>query len=668
MPRDLSIGNGSLQVMFDARYRLRDIYYPYVGKENHAGHAFRFGIFADGQLSWTDSSDWERRLAYAPDTLVTEVELVNHRLKVRLECRDAVDFHENIYLREVTVTNLSSRAREIVVFFHHDFHLYGTAIADTALYDPRLEAIVHYKGRRYFLANLQVDDRVGVKDWAIGVKETDGAEGTWRDAEDGRLGKNPIAQGSVDSTIAAGGSLAAGVTKRVYYWIAAAQRFRDVKALNEMVLKKSPAELILRTENYWRLWARSNAPELAEIPPEIARLYTQSLLVLRTLTDNHGGIIAANDSDLLQFGRDTYSYVWPRDGSRAAYAFARAGYIDTPRAFFKFCADVLTEEGYLLHKYNPDGTFGSSWHPWYARGQAQLPIQEDGMGLVLWALWQSFTGHHDLECVKELYYPLVVRIADFLEAYRMDNGLPKPSYDLWEERYGTHTFTTAAVYGGLVAAANFAESFGEHSLATRYRQAADRMQEAAQQVLYSREARRFARSLDPDTGRLDLTVDASLFGVFIFGLLPPDDPMVVSTMKSVEERLTVRTEVGGIARYERDGFFRVTEDFTRVPGNPWIVCTLWLAQYKIAAAQTFAQLEPVAKILCWVAKHARPTGVLPEQLHPFESRSISVCPLAWSHAEFIITVADYAARLRALREIHREPETTSSSVPLAAQI
>ncbi len=176
------------------------------------------------------------------------------------------------------------------------------------------------------------------------------------------------------------------------------------------------------------------------------------------------------------------------------------------------------------------------------------------------------------------------------------------------------------------------------------------MQQAAQQALYSREAKRFARSFDPDTGKLDLTVDASLFGVSAFGLLPPQHPMVVSTMKAVEGRLTIRTDIGGIARYERDPFFRVTEDFGRVPGNPWIVCTLWLAQYKIAMAETPEQLEPAAKILSWVAKHARPTGVLPEQLHPFEERAISVSSLAWSHAEFIITTADYAAKLSALRK------------------
>jgi hypothetical protein len=37
--------------------------------------------------------------------------------------------------------------------------------------------------------------------WAIGTKRVRGAEGTWRDAEDGVLGRNAISQGSVDATV-----------------------------------------------------------------------------------------------------------------------------------------------------------------------------------------------------------------------------------------------------------------------------------------------------------------------------------------------------------------------------------------------------------------------------------------------------------------------------------
>jgi glucoamylase len=53
MPRDLAISNGRLLVMFDRQYRIRDLYFPHVGKENHgAGHAFRFGVWVGGQFSW----------------------------------------------------------------------------------------------------------------------------------------------------------------------------------------------------------------------------------------------------------------------------------------------------------------------------------------------------------------------------------------------------------------------------------------------------------------------------------------------------------------------------------------------------------------------------------------------------------------------------------------
>ncbi|MBI4469425.1 MAG: glycoside hydrolase family 15 protein [Acidobacteria bacterium] len=651
MPRELTIGNGSLQVMFDAAYRLRDIYFPYVGKENHtAGHAFRFGVHADGQLSWVEEPAWERRLGYGRDALVTAATLINRNLGLRLDCRDAVDFHENLYVRESIVRNLGNRPREVILFFHQDFHLYANNIADTALYEPRLQAILHYKGHRYFLVNVGKEDRVGVQEWAIGTKEHEGREGTWRDAEDGRLGMNPIAQGSVDSTIAMRLALSPDGEAICHYWIAAGTKFKEVKIINAVALDKTPAELISRTESYWRLWVTKSPPDFGDLPVDVVDLYKRSLLILRTLTDNHGAIIAANDSDLLQFGRDTYSYMWPRDGARAAYALIRAGYIDVPRNFFRFCADILTDDGYFLHKYNPDGSLGSSWHPWYARDQMQLPIQEDETALVLWALWQHFARHKDIEFVKPLYRPLIIRAAEFLQDYRTgETGLPRPSYDLWEERYGVHAFTVATVYGGLMAAANFAESFGEGHLAEKYQKAAAEVREGAQRVLYSPGAGRFARRFDPDTEALDLTVDSSLFGVAAFGLLPADDPMVVSTMVQVENCLTVHTDVGGLARYERDSFQQVTQDYDRVPGNPWIICTLWLAQYKVESATTPEQLRGTVDILRWVAQRATPSGALPEQLHPFGERPISVCPLSWSHAELIITVLDYLDKHRALR-------------------
>src|SRR5438105_971191 len=91
LPRDLPIGNGSMLVAFDNSYRLRELYYPYVGQENHTlGHPFRFGVWVDGLLAWIDEPGWEISLQYEPDTLVTEVRCLNIDLGLALICRDCV--------------------------------------------------------------------------------------------------------------------------------------------------------------------------------------------------------------------------------------------------------------------------------------------------------------------------------------------------------------------------------------------------------------------------------------------------------------------------------------------------------------------------------------------------------------------------------------------------
>ena len=35
--------------------------------------------------------------------------------------------------------------------------------------------------------------------------------------------------------------------------------------------------------------------------------------------------------------------------------------------------------------------------------------------------------------------------------------MPKPSYDIWEERYGEHSYSAASVYGAINAAAKMAK-------------------------------------------------------------------------------------------------------------------------------------------------------------------------------------------------------------------
>jgi glucoamylase len=166
--------------------------------------------------------------------------------------------------------------------------------------------------------------------------------------------------------------------------------------------------------------------------------------------------------------------------------------------------------------------------------------------------------------------------------------------------------------------------------------------------MWSQKDNRFCRMATPrgdGTYDLDMTVDAACCSVWTFTALPPDNPQVVATMNAICEKLSVKTDIGGLARYQADPFQQAVPASNEIPGNPWIICTLWLAQYYIAAAKSLDDLNKALDILDWAVARALPSGVLAEQVHPLTGAPISISPLAWSHASFIMTVIEYLERL-----------------------
>ncbi|MEP6755415.1 MAG: glycoside hydrolase family 15 protein, partial [Chthonomonadales bacterium] len=137
-------------------------------------------------------------------------------------------------------------------------------------------------------------------------------------------------------------------------------------------------------------------------------------------------------------------------------------------------------------------------------------------------------------------------------------------------------------------------------------------------------------------------------GIFLFGMFEPNDERVVRTMTAIEEKLWCKTEVGGIARYERDFYYKIADDVEQVPGNPWFLCTLWLAQWQIAMALKTSDLKRPMELLEWNTKYAFESGVLAEQAHPYTGAPVSVSPLTWSHATFVTTVCMWEKKHREL--------------------
>jgi len=653
MPKDIPVSNGNLLLNFDSGYRIRDIYFPHIGQENHSqGYPFRFGVWVEGRFSWM-GPEWKKDIRYRDNSLVTDVLLKNEALGLELRCSDAVDIDSNIYIKKIEVTNLREEKRQVRLFFSHDFHLYGNDIGDTAYFDPRTHSIIHYKANRYFLICCSVEEKYGVNHYACGDKEVPGREGTWKDAEDGELSGNPVSWGAADSAIGIWLDLPACGTAEAFYWIAAGTHYNQVAQLNRDVKERTPDKLIKVTSNFWEAWVHKEDRSFGDLPKSVIDIFNRSILVLKTQIDNRGAIIAANDSDIIRFGRDTYSYMWGRDGAFVTVALAEAGYTHVCTKFFDFCTSILSDEGYLYQHYNPDGSLASNWHSWLVNGKEILPIQEDSTALILWALWIQYENSKEIGYIRPLYKTLIKKSADFMIAHRdPETGLPLPCYDLWEERFGVHTFTVAAVIAGLRAAANFARLFLDTSRARRYDEAADQIKEGLTRHLYHTGLKRYARSgyRKPNGYELDEVIDVSLLGLTTLGVLPANDPRMVETMEAIREQLWLKTPIEGCARYQNDVYQRPDDCPPDIQGNPWFISTLWLGDYFIAHAQSIQELHKALPYLEWCVKNALPSGVFAEQVHPVKGSPLSVSPLTWSHSAFVWTVLQYIKKFNSLKE------------------
>jgi len=634
MPRPLVFGNGRLLVQLDNKGRIRDFIWPMDVLRNHvAGRHHHLGVYVDGRFSWTEWEEWEVSQRYVSGSMVGLTTFECSSLGLTVECKDnvvALQEEGDAFIRRVTVTNHLDRPRQVELFFSQDFRIDESEIGDTAMYRPDINAMVHFKWGKYFVCSGQ-SEMGGIRQKTTGLRGIEGLEGTWRDAEDGRLHDKPIEQGAVDSTFSVLVACQAHGIGSADYRIDCLQHMPAFGAIDH-------AEL--RTSSSLKL-------DVSELPIHLRELAERSAHILLTQISAGGAITAANDSDIMKSNRSTYSYVWPRDGALVAAVLDRISQSQLAAAYHKNFFELLTkEQPFFLQKYNTDGALGSTWHPWTFDGEPEVPMQEDETALSLWSV-----NHHCKAGRHVEWHPGKERItcvAHFLKDFiDPKTGLPQASYDLWEERRGVHTFTVATVIAALRSAGELLKEYGEES--SPYGLAATHMQEALLEHLVDKQKGRFLRGLKSISrirSEADYTADASLLLVGRFAGLSANHPVVKSTAEWIEKELTVHSPIGGLARYSGDYYARVSDKY---PGNPWIITTMWLAQEKIRASKTKDDLQAPLKLLQWVADRAETTGVLGEQFHPETGEVLTVSPLTWSQAEFITTCLDWCDKHRALR-------------------
>ncbi len=608
-------GNGRALLTIDERGGWEQLFYPHPGLHQQLQHA-RLGLYDEDQdrFTWVDQEG-------PPPVEMTHLERTNicrsrlERMGLTLTVDNMVHPHLDMVIRRIQVNNPEDEDRKIRLFHYQNLHMAGPGYQETAYWDEERRSVTHYKRGYYF----QLVGRPAFDHFTCGEHTLKGLEGSYVDAEDGTLEGNQISHGAADSVVQWDMEVPADGLGEAHLLMLIGGSRRDVNEFYRGIEGRPPDIYTSETQRYWRNWTSNREIGLADDLSETAReVYERSLFVLQDCQAANGSIIASPDSRTLKWGGDSYCYCWWRDGAIITQALSEVNLHRNTVAFLRFAAKAQEDEGYFLHRHFPDGSVGSTWHP-------PPFLQVDQTASVIEA------ARYFYECsgmVDELLpsWGLVRDAADFLMEFVDGQGLPRPSYDLWEEHKSVNTYTVATAIQGLRGAAEIGKALGKRS--DFWDEASNRMHKVALDELWNPDKGAFYKSIQPT----DDALDASVLLALQAGLLPPTHPRYEKIVDGIEDRLWV-DGVGGIARYEGDQYYGHE--------NPWIICTLWLARCRLALGQQERCLE----LIEWAASQAGPTRLLPEQLDRETGEPTSVTPLVWSHSTFIETLNAYTRAL-----------------------
>ncbi|MCI4373499.1 MAG: glycoside hydrolase family 15 protein [Thermoplasmata archaeon] len=351
-----------------------------------------------------------------------------------------------------------------------------------------------------------------------------------------------------------------------------------------------------------------------------------------------------------------YHLVWVRDLFHAATGLLACGVHEAPlRALI-----------YLATRQQPDGGFPQNF--WldgrpYWQG---IQLDEVAFPILLAGKLQRLDGLAEFDPT-----PMVLRAAHFLADYG-----PPTQQDRWEELGGYSPSTLATTIAALTVAGQFARRAGLLDTATFVEEYADFLEAHVEAWTVTTEGtlvpgipRHYVRirpssvdDPDPDEGhdlgRVHLSnlapgtpsdfpaseiVDGGFLDLVRLGLRRPDDPIVVDSLRVLDQILRVETPYGPVwRRYNHDGYGETAEggpfnDFGI--GRAWPLLTGERGHYELARG---ADAQPYLRAM---ERFATSTGLLPEQVWDEADRPArhlelgrpteSATPLVWAHAEYV---------------------------------
>jgi glucoamylase len=430
-------------------------------------------------------------------------------------------------------------------------------------------------------------------------------------------------------------------------------------------LKKGFYKTSLEYQKGWGDFVKT----LPLVDKEFQAQFDMSAMTLRALEDKtyRGGNVASLSKPWIPKGDANgeyvsgYHLVWSRDLYQVASAFIAMGDKDSANRALNY-----------LFKYQQqkDGSYPQmTWIDGRIVGDS---LQMDEVAYPLILAYQL--GRND----RQTYEKHIKPTADFI----VKTG-PTTKQERWEEKGGYSPATIAAEIAGLVCAADIASKNGDENSAKIWLEKADDWAKNVEKWTATTKGKygdgnyylRLTKKGTPDAGeKIELNngagtwleseiVDAGFLELVRFGIKSPNDPLIVKSLKVVDEVLRVKTPNGdGFYRYTHDGYGEYHDgrnwNYDRTwtgKGHLWALLSGERGQFEIAECgmrnADFKDQRPKTKDQCLsntkrrldaMQKFANDGMMIPEQVwsqnngvFPFGEGARSATPLAWSMAQFI---------------------------------
>jgi glucoamylase len=634
------LGNGHVLACLDATAAIAQLFYPQpdagplvqallLGLQvlpDPGERAPAHGQEADAVVTWLVESAWTHELSYVDRAAVIHCQSTHAMLPIQIEQTLAVHHACDVLLTDMHLTNLADRPVTFRLVLYAALDLGARQRGTTCYVEKDSGALLFFADDCYIAAHCE---RM-VHGAGCAKRESESQEQVFHDASAGRFNGQTYAIGQVHGSICYEiGQIDPGQSTHVQVDLVFG---RSLDEIHTLLHQLAHSHLQIDAISQW--WQQQYLQEIAFLEnTEIQAIAHRALTTLRLLTDaSTGGMLAAPecDPDFLFCGG--YGFCWPRDGALVGHALDTFRCFEQARIFYDWALGTQAACGAWYQRYHLHGTLAPTWGL----------IQFDETGVVVWAICRHIQLSGDL-AYGHTVFPRLLQACQYLQSeLDPETGLAPITTDLWEERMGISTYACACTWGAFHECALLARTLGLPGEAEVWASAAHLLKQAIEQHLWDASLQRFIRGIKvpvrdcgvqhdhrsdlaeetPSLSCRDTTIDASLLGLSVpFAVFPANDPRIQATAEAIEQHLT--SPVGGIVRYQGD---------TYRGGNPWIICTLWLALHLMQAGNQ----DKGHQLYTWVLQHRSRLDLFPEQIEKTSGQPCWVNPLGWSHAMFLL--------------------------------